>query len=201
MTAHIPCWSVGSYNCPASDFSKLMLTKHVDLVLNGHEHAYMRTHQLASGVSGCATVPTGSYNAACVRDRDGSFAASAGTVFATIMRGFGVELLGYDPYPSEGMRELGGTYVDLSELFGRADIIALHAPLTPETYHLVNRERLGLVTPGVMMPCTANGVCAGGACAAPSCSVSRALWKRSSSISMMCGCRCSFLTGRPEDET
>ena len=87
VTAHIPCWSVGSYNCPATDFSKLMLSKHVDLVLNGHEHAYMRTHQLASGVSGCATVPTGSYNAACVRDRDGSFAAGAGTVFATIGTG------------------------------------------------------------------------------------------------------------------
>ena len=80
-----------------------------------------------------------------------------GTVFATIMRGFGVELLAYDPYPSDAMRELGATYVELSELFERADIIALHAPLTPETYHLVNRERLGLVTPGVMIVNTSRG--------------------------------------------
>jgi D-lactate dehydrogenase len=80
-----------------------------------------------------------------------------GTVFATIMRGFGVELLAYDPYPSDAMRELGATYVDLPDLFAKSDIIALHAPLTPETYHLVNRERLALVQPGVMIVNTSRG--------------------------------------------
>jgi D-lactate dehydrogenase len=80
-----------------------------------------------------------------------------GTVFATIMRGFGVELLAYDPYPSEAIRELGARYVDLPELLAESDIIALHAPLTPETHHLINRERLELVKPGVMIVNTSRG--------------------------------------------
>jgi len=80
-----------------------------------------------------------------------------GTVFATIMRGFGVRLIAYDPYPSDAVRELGARYVDLPELFAESDIIALHAPLTTETYHLVNRERLELVKPGVMIVNTSRG--------------------------------------------
>jgi D-lactate dehydrogenase len=80
-----------------------------------------------------------------------------GTVFARIMAGFGCELLAYDPFPNDEMRGLGATYVELPELFARADIIALHAPLTPETHHLVNRESLADVKPGVMIVNTSRG--------------------------------------------
>src|SRR5262245_47338636 len=68
-----------------------------------------------------------------------------GTVFSRIMAGFGCGLLVYDPYPNDEVRGLGGRYVDLPELFAHADIIALHAPLTAETHHLVDREMLSLV--------------------------------------------------------
>ncbi len=80
-----------------------------------------------------------------------------GTVFARIMAGFGCELLAYDPFPNDEMRELGATYVELPELFAQADIIALHAPLTPETHHLVNRASLADVKPGVMIVNTSRG--------------------------------------------
>ncbi len=80
-----------------------------------------------------------------------------GTVFASIMRGFGCELIAFDPYPSDVVREMGARYVDLDELIGTADIIALHAPLTPDTYHLIDRDRLQLVRPGVMLVNTSRG--------------------------------------------
>jgi D-lactate dehydrogenase len=80
-----------------------------------------------------------------------------GTVFATIMTGFGCRLLAYDPHPNDAMRDLGARYVGLPELFTEADIIALHAPLTPDTHHLVDRETLGLVKPGVMIVNTSRG--------------------------------------------
>ena len=80
-----------------------------------------------------------------------------GTVFARIMAGFGCRLLAYDPFPNDEVRALGGRYVDLDTLFSEADIIALHAPLTPETHHLVDRERLALVRPGVMIVNTSRG--------------------------------------------
>ena len=80
-----------------------------------------------------------------------------GTVFGHIMAGFGCHLLAYDPFPNDEMRAIGARYVDLSELFARSDIIALHAPLTAETHHLVDRASLDLVKPGVMLVNTSRG--------------------------------------------
>jgi len=80
-----------------------------------------------------------------------------GTVFAGIMRGFGCRLMAYDPYPNEEMRGLGARYVDLPEIFAESDIIALHAPLTRETHHIVDRASLGLVKPGVLIVNTSRG--------------------------------------------
>jgi 3',5'-cyclic AMP phosphodiesterase CpdA len=88
VTSHIPCLIVGTYNCPSPrDFYDLLVTKRVDLVLHGHEHYYSRTHQLRSGVTNCATVTAGSFNAACVADNDSDFIAGQGSVFATIGTG------------------------------------------------------------------------------------------------------------------
>lgn len=88
VSNHLPCLSVGSYACPTNrDFYNLMISKKVDLVLHGHEHAYMRTHQLRAGVAGCTTLTVGSFNPACVADSDGTFTAGQGTVFATVGTG------------------------------------------------------------------------------------------------------------------
>src|SRR4051794_19461812 len=44
---HKPCLSLGEYNCDiGTDLMQLLMTKRVDLVLNGHEHLYQRTDQL-----------------------------------------------------------------------------------------------------------------------------------------------------------
>jgi D-lactate dehydrogenase len=80
-----------------------------------------------------------------------------GTVFGRIMAGFGCRLMAYDPYPSEEMRALGARFVDLATLFAESDIIALHAPLTAQTHHLVDRETLALVKPGVTLVNTSRG--------------------------------------------
>lgn len=88
VTGHVPCLSVGVYTCPIPpDYYRLLMSKRVDLVLHGHEHAYMRTHQLRSDTAGCATVAISSFNPACVADSDGSFVAGQGTVFATVGTG------------------------------------------------------------------------------------------------------------------
>ena len=57
----------------------------------------------------------------------------------------------YDPYLSaenrERVRELGAKPVSLEELFRSSDIFTSHAPLTKETHHVVNRERLAMMKP------------------------------------------------------
>lgn len=80
-----------------------------------------------------------------------------GSIFARIMKGFGCRLLAYDPYPSEAMRDLGVEYVGLPQLFAESDIIALHTPLTPETYHLINEAAIAQMKPGVMLINTSRG--------------------------------------------
>lgn len=84
---HKPCLSLGIYSCePGADLLNLLLTKKVDVVLSGHEHAYQRTHQLRNG-GACPTLTPGTFTAACVADSDTSMAKGAGTVFATVGTG------------------------------------------------------------------------------------------------------------------
>lgn len=88
VNTHYPCLSVSVYSCamPPSFFS-LLQEKKVDLVLNGHDHAYMRTHQLRSGISGCPSIPINTFDSDCVSDSDSQYQAGAGTIFATVGTG------------------------------------------------------------------------------------------------------------------
>jgi D-lactate dehydrogenase len=80
-----------------------------------------------------------------------------GTVFIRIMAGFGCRILAVDPYPSDAARAAGAEYVTLDRLFAESDIIALHAPLTPDTHHLINAETLAQTKHGVMIVNTSRG--------------------------------------------
>lgn len=46
---------------------------------------------------------------------------------------------------------------DLDELLARSDIVTLHVPLTPETHHLIDARRLGLMKPTAVLVNTARG--------------------------------------------
>jgi D-lactate dehydrogenase len=82
-----------------------------------------------------------------------------GLIFAEIMHGFGCKLLGYDMYTNPKFETIGNAeYVSqLSELFARSDIISLHCPLTPETYHIINFEAINQMKPGVILVNTSRG--------------------------------------------
>ena len=74
-----------------------------------------------------------------------------------ILKGFGMRLLAFDPYPSAAAIELGVEYVDLPTLFAQSDIISLHCPMTPENYHLLNRAAFDQMKNGVMVINTSRG--------------------------------------------
>ncbi len=80
-----------------------------------------------------------------------------GIEVARIMHGFGCRLLGYDPYPNPAAAALDLRYVDLPDLFAQSDIISLHSPLTPETYHLIDAAAIARMKPGVMLINTSRG--------------------------------------------
>lgn len=74
-----------------------------------------------------------------------------------ILKGFGLRLLAFDPYPSAAALGMGVEYVDLPTLFSKADIISLHCPLTPENYHLLNQTAFEQMKDGVMVINTSRG--------------------------------------------
>lgn len=77
-----------------------------------------------------------------------------GQVFAEICKGFGMEVLAYDPYPVEleGVR-----YVTTEELFKKSDIISLHCPLTRETRYIIDDNAIGLMKKSALIVNTSRG--------------------------------------------
>jgi D-lactate dehydrogenase len=80
-----------------------------------------------------------------------------GRIFARILTGFGVEIIGYDPAPHPEFTELGGHYVSLPELYQRSDILSLHCPLTPQTRHVIAAPTIAQMKKGVMLINTSRG--------------------------------------------
>lgn len=60
-----------------------------------------------------------------------------GTAVVNRLRGFGCRILAHDRSP-----ESTADYVSLDDLLRRSDIVTLHTPLTPQTHHLLNGERI-----------------------------------------------------------
>ncbi|TYQ28149.1 2-hydroxyacid dehydrogenase [Pseudanabaena sp. UWO310] len=80
-----------------------------------------------------------------------------GAIFAQIMKGFGCTLIGYDAYHNPSCLDQGMTYVSLPELLAQSDIISLHCPLTPDTYHLIDDRAIAQMKTGVMLINTSRG--------------------------------------------
>jgi D-lactate dehydrogenase len=81
-----------------------------------------------------------------------------GTVFARIMTGFGCRVLAFDPYPNEECREFGVRFVELEELLAESHVVSLHLPLTPQTRHFIDADRIALMRHGVTLINTSRGL-------------------------------------------
>ena len=96
-------------------------------------------------------------------DMHGKTAGIIGTgkiarILIRILRGFGMEVLGYDLYPDEAFaREAGMRYVTLDELYAQSDIISLHCPLTEQTRYLIDSSAIERMKPGVVLINTGRG--------------------------------------------
>lgn len=81
-----------------------------------------------------------------------------GRCTAEIFRGFGCEVLAYDPMPQrEWAQQHAVAYVTMDEVVRCADVLSLHLPLTPETYHLVNASTLEAIKTGAYLLNTSRG--------------------------------------------
>lgn len=81
-----------------------------------------------------------------------------GKEMVKIATGFGMQIVAYDPYPSEDYaKQMGYRYVPLEELLGTADVISIHVPYLPSTHHLINMQNVGLIKRGAYLVNTARG--------------------------------------------
>ncbi len=80
-----------------------------------------------------------------------------GTAVVKLLSGFGCKILAYDDDPNEEVTLLA-SYVDTrEELFRFSDILSLHVPLMPSTYHLIDRNALEMMRDGVFLINTSRG--------------------------------------------
>ncbi len=73
-------------------------------------------------------------------------------------RGFGMEIMGTDPFVSASLaRENGISLVPVEELFANSDYITLHVGLTPQTQGIINAKTIATMKKGVRIVNCARG--------------------------------------------
>lgn len=80
-----------------------------------------------------------------------------GRLVAKRLLAFECSVCAFDLKPDEELVQLGVQYVGYEELFRRSDIVTLHCPLVPATYHLINEETLAMMKRGVILINTSRG--------------------------------------------
>jgi len=80
-----------------------------------------------------------------------------GRAFCNIMLGYGCKVIAYDIIESEVLKEKGVEYQTFDKLLELSDIISIHCPLTPDTYHLFNSISFAKMKVGAMLINTSRG--------------------------------------------
>lgn len=79
-----------------------------------------------------------------------------GSAVARLAEALGMKVAAYTSKQQEALPE-GVEKLPLDELFTSSDVVSLHCPLTPDTHHLVNAQRLALMKPTAILINTARG--------------------------------------------
>ena len=77
-----------------------------------------------------------------------------GCIFMNICKGFGMNVVAYDPYPK---KDSDLNYVSLDDLLGQSSIISLHCPLTAETKFIINEKNIKKMKDGAFIVNTSRG--------------------------------------------
>lgn len=83
-----------------------------------------------------------------------------GAALCRICKGFGMTVLGSDPYPNQALidqEHVVDEYVSNDELYARADLISLHAFLNEASHHMINDITIARMKDGVIFVNTGRG--------------------------------------------
>lgn len=119
------------------------------LTLNRKIHkAYNRTREFNFSLSGLTGFDLHGKTAGIIGT------GQIGCIFINICRGFGMDVVAYDPYPK---KDSDIKYVSLDELLEQSSIISLHCPLTPDTKYIINENNIGKIKNGAFIVNTSRG--------------------------------------------
>ncbi|TAN36113.1 MAG: 2-hydroxyacid dehydrogenase [Verrucomicrobia bacterium] len=123
------------------------------LALNRKTHkAYFRTRDGNFSINGLLGFDLNGKTAGVVGT------GKIGRVMTGILRGFGMRVLAFDPFPDAAFAQAGGcVYTDLPTLYREADVITLHCPLTPDNRRMINAESIAQMKKGVTIINTGRG--------------------------------------------
>ncbi len=82
-----------------------------------------------------------------------------GRALATRAVGLGMNVLAFEPFPNkEFVEQWKIELAELDDLLSRSDYVSLHCPMSAETHHLMNAERIGKMKRGSVLLNTARGL-------------------------------------------
>ena len=83
---------------------------------------------------------------------------NTGTATARMAQAMGMQVMAISSKTETELSRMGIRKAkDYKQLFSEADVLSLHCPLTEETHHLVNRERIALMKPSAILINTGRG--------------------------------------------
>ncbi len=137
-----------------SPYSIAEYTAGMIMTLNRKIHkAYIRTREGNFSITGLMGYDLHKKTAGIIG------AGKIALILIKILKGFGMRVIAYDPYPNyEKAKELGFEFTDLDTLYKEADIISLNCPLTKETRYMINRNSMNKMKDGVMIVNTGRGM-------------------------------------------
>ncbi|WP_130891952.1 2-hydroxyacid dehydrogenase [Fusobacterium varium] len=137
-----------------SPYSIAEYTAGMIMTLNRKIHkAYIRTREGNFSITGLMGYDLHEKTAGIIG------AGKIAQILIKILKGFGMKVIAYDPYPNyEKAKELGFEFTDLDTLYKEADIISLNCPLTKETRYMINRNSMNKMKDGVMIVNTGRGM-------------------------------------------
>lgn len=141
----IPVLRVPSYSPEAvAEFAMTLL-----LTVNRKTHrAYSRTRDFNMNINGFMGTDLHGKTAGVIGT------GKIGQAMIRILKGFGMNIIAYDPYPNPS---LDIEYATVEKVFRTADVITLHCPLTSETKHIVQAKTIELMKPDVYLINTSRG--------------------------------------------
>jgi phosphoglycerate dehydrogenase-like enzyme len=85
-------------------------------------------------------------------------ASTVGREVIKLLKPFDARILIYDPYISEKeAQQLNAERTSLEELFKQSDFVSIHAPMSEETYHMIDERHLKLLRDGAVLVNTSRG--------------------------------------------